>query len=206
MILTGPNADKFLAELEQYSGYKLKRDPKTGVVTIDTSVKRITKGTSKNLANKISEIVNDRAKVAINVDKDQQFNQIDDFKNRAFDFADYSTIKGKAVEFAATRIAHVLEEYYVAEKEYPNQPDSERYSPAHRKAGEFDAKVLSDLLGRQEFSGGAIPSGVVNNTMTVAFRYSTITYDVVFKTNIPGVEGSVTRVSDVKKRKTEPGK
>jgi len=94
LFFRGDYADYFVSELEKQTGYKLKRDAKTGRVTIDTSVKRNIKGTSTWLANKASEIVGDsKAWVQINTGQNQPGIAGDSFGKREIDVADYNAFK-----------------------------------------------------------------------------------------------------------------
>ena len=64
LVINGEDAAYFVSELEKRTGYKRKRDEKTGVVTIDESVKRQTgKDISDKLANTLAAAVAPTAKV-----------------------------------------------------------------------------------------------------------------------------------------------
>ena len=59
LVLLGEDAEYVKAELERKTGYKLNRNEKTGVVTIDSSSKRKTGGeVSNSLAGKLEGIIN----------------------------------------------------------------------------------------------------------------------------------------------------
>ncbi len=64
LVINGEDAAYMVRELEGKTGYKLKRNEKTGVVTIDESVKRQTgKGVSDKLASTLAAAIAPTAKV-----------------------------------------------------------------------------------------------------------------------------------------------
>ena len=116
LVLLGDDAEYIKAELERKTGYKLIRDPKTGVVTIDKSVKRTTgEEVSNTLAGKLEEVIRlqdakkNSVTVTINTTKDEKGEIfVDDFKTRSLDVSDYSILNKADPKFGSTLLGHVL--------------------------------------------------------------------------------------------------
>jgi len=200
--LTGDHADYLVSELEKQTGYKLKRDTKTGRVTIDTSVKRIKKGTSTWLANKVGQIVGDsKAWVQIKTGQNQPGIAGDSFATREIDVSDYNAYKKADPKFAARYLGHVLDEYYHAEKMPSPFSDEGRYDESHKDALEFESNVLSDFTGWWEKPRE--PREPISNSqgeLTFRFEYSTVTYDVLYKTGAGG-DVQVAKITKTERKK-----
>jgi RHS repeat-associated protein len=202
LYITGTDADYIVAELEKFSGYKLTRNATTGQVTIDTKVKRNRTGTSGNLARKLKEVVDDKN---VNVtfkaqgeDPDMRI-YIDNYGVRQLDTDDYRVIVRDSPIFAASSLGHLLDEYYKGE----TQPllaiiKGDDYYRSHFAANAFDATVVSDFTGKKESPGlQAKPNPAKPNTVT--FLYSSIMFDIVYKTDTSGRRtGAIERVTQRK--------
>jgi len=201
LTLTGTDADALVEELEKKTGYQLSRDSKTGRVTIDKGSKRNKRGTSKDLAKLLKQIINDKkTDVAIDVGQNQPGVFYDSFATRELDIADHKALDAKAPEFAADSLGHVLKEYYTANKKYAGQPDSVAFPPSHDEALKFESKVLSNFTGKKEQK--AVEASPAPNT--IRFIYTTVHYDIVLKSGTPGGPPD-TVVNITKNANTKPG-
>jgi hypothetical protein len=205
LYLIGPYAEELLADLERFTGYKLQRDVKTGRVTVDTSVKRNKKGTSTWLANKVKEVIGDSsAAVKIGTGQSQPNVFFDSATTRQIDLDDYDAFKKADPKLAANSLGHVIEEYYRLETNpwLSPQTDIGRFSDAHGTASEFESNVQSDFTGwwekPAEQSAARVPGGVI-----YTFEYSTVSYDILVKSD---VNGSKNVVNVNKNEKQKPRK
>ncbi len=190
--LKGDDAEYIKSQLEEYTGYKLII--KKGKVTIDSSVKRNEKGTSKNFADLISKITNKdyKANVVLNLsskENDKIF--VDKFSEKKLDVADYKAIKASANELAGALLSHVISEYDYAATEVGANPfkdvgisDAEyQFKLSHPFAKKFEAGVLSDLSGKDQ--GGERGEPRESNTSTKqTFVYKSIEYDIQRKSSM----------------------
>jgi RHS repeat-associated protein len=205
LTLLGADAEYIKEELERLTGYKLKRDAKTGVVTIDEKSKRNRKDTSKALAGKLKEIVDapsQYADVKINTVRDQPQVYFDSFHRNQLDVADYDVAKRDAPEFAARLLGHVLEEHYAAARLHgppsPNMSINDwLVTNAHESAVYFESKVLSDFTGKTEQKRQVITIQKDLHSETIRYIYTSVTYDVISKTT-PN-DGSTSKVTQVVK-------
>jgi hypothetical protein len=201
LFLTGNDADYVVSELEKQTGYKLKRNTKTGRVTIDRSVKRTTKGTSTWLANKVNQVTGDsQAWVQIKTGRNQPGIAGDSFSKREIDVADYDGFKKADPKFAARFLGHVLEEYYHAEKMPSPFSDQGRFPESHEGALEFESDVLSDFTGWWEKPREQKTISEKPGELTVRFDYSTVAYDVLYKSGVGG-DVQVAKVTKIERRK-----
>jgi hypothetical protein len=202
LYFIGTEADYIVSELQRFTGLKLRRDPKTGQVTIDGSVKRNMNGTSTWFANKIIQVIADsRAQVTIETGRSQPNVLIDAYDLRQLDVDDYDALKKVDSKFAAVALAHVIDEYYYEQIIPLTDFDSlvevpaggsrgplnraGRFEESHLDAIEFQSKVLSDFTGWWE---KPITEKPVINTVAGAiatFEFSTVIYDITVRhTNI----------------------
>lgn len=202
LVITGADADYIVGELERLTGLKLKRDPATGIVTIDTGVERNKSGTSKLLADKLSEVIGDQSVTAkINTIRDADDPRVffDSFPKRALDVSDYNVAKRDDPGFAARLLGHVLEEYYQAEKKYAKLDETSQRRSAHEDAKVFESKMVSEITGQAEQTRTNIETGPV----TLRYVYTTVTYDVTVK-SARGTPGYNTVVSVTKNEVQKP--
>jgi RHS repeat-associated protein len=214
LFLTGEDADYIRGLLEKYTGYKLNRDKKTGLVTVDSGAERNSKGTSEHLADKLKEIANPENKLAltINVGSNLDSTTGDSFRDQAIDAADYRVYERDAPELSGALLGHVLDEYYEAKKD---GADPKTISLAifgvsyHNSALAFEGKVLSDLTGKEQ--GPRVPypgESEKGRRRGVYFRtdqyvYNSVTYDILFKTVVTSPGGrrrQDNQVTGVKRR------
>jgi RHS repeat-associated protein len=199
LTINGDDAQQLVTELERLTGYKLNRNAKTGVVTIDRKVKRKMEGTSKALAGKLDTVIRDTSvNEKINVVNDNKAPKVymDSFPKRAFDIDDYNAAKKDAPEFAAAQLGHVLEEYYEADKKYSELSEDDQYKKAHDDAKAFESQVLSDFTGRTEQKR----TNEALSPTTIRYIYTSIQYDVEVKSEIGPGHNTVVGVT-TKKRK-----
>jgi RHS repeat-associated protein len=197
LTLTGTEADALVAELEKKTGYKLKRNSKTGLVTIDKG-DRNKKGTSKELAGLLKDIIGDKkTDVKAEVGRDQTGAYFDREDKKQIDIADYKAIDAAAPEFAAASIGHVLKEYYEEAKDPTLSPFA-----AHTQALDFEAKVLSEYTGKKEQSPGGGYINLIPKTSVISRHiYTTVTYDVLLKTGGSAYLDRVDKVTKIVNRK-----
>jgi RHS repeat-associated protein len=203
LYFTGDYAGGIIADLEKYSGLKLKRDPTTGKVTIDPSQKRRTKGTSYYLAEALGKAIgNDKVKVnvrTVSESKDNEAIYIDSFVRQKFDVDDYEVMKRDAPDFAAGALTHLITEYYEAQLLPAPLSLDAIYRTAHKAALETESDTIGDLNGNwwQEPRADTVTSGALEHPpMTLRYKYSTVEYDVFVKS---GVNGRATQVDKVTK-------
>lgn len=189
LVLLGEDADYIVSELERSTGYKLKRDTKTGEVTIDPNSNREAKGTSKSLADKLKEVIGLKDKkgndvtVNINVVRDQDSDGspvfVDRFSTRSIDANDFREIGKSAPELSAALLGHVLEEYAQAATSFLDLAGvgKTRELASHNKALAFESQVLSDFTGKQEQNRRDIQL-----PGRVTFFYTSVQYDIQTKT------------------------
>ena len=113
LVLNGTDAEDLVDELELKTGYKLKRNKK-GKIEIDSSVKRQTKGTSKELANELKEVIDDKNTISIDVGHDQANVFFDNYSTQELDMSDYKAVNNQYPSLASSLLGHVLEEYQTA--------------------------------------------------------------------------------------------
>jgi len=203
LYFTGDYADGIVADLERFSGLKLQRDPATGKVTIDKSQKRKTNGTSYYLAAALGKAIgNEKVKVTIKTmseSKDNEAVLIDSFARQKLDVDDIQAIKQAAPDLAAGLLTHVITEYYEAQLLPAPISFEATYLTAHSAALEAESDTVGDLNGNwwQQPRSDQTTSGHFNAPPeTVRFKYSTVEYDIVFKS---GVDGHATQVDKVTK-------
>src|SRR5258708_16072715 len=189
LVVLGEDADYVVGELERSTGYKLKRDKKTGEVTIDPAGKRETKGTSGNLADKLKEVIglkdtkgND-VTVDIHVVRDTDSDGspvfVDRFETRSIDGNDLKAIGKSAPELSTALLGHILEEYEQAATTLLELAGVGKVqeTASHNKALAFESQVLSDFTGTQEQHRRDIQSPT-----QVSFFYTSVQYDIATKT------------------------
>jgi RHS repeat-associated protein len=164
LTFIGADADYMVAELMRLTGLTLVRDPKTGKVTIDNTKKTKTKGTSTHLLNRVVQMIKDkRVNVKIETVRSEPGILVDSYDNTKLDVDDYNEFKKADKKFAATALAHVLEEYYTEQLipyagtndpgERPAgdsrgpQTRQQRYPEAHAAGLGVESVVLSDFTG-----------------------------------------------------------
>lgn len=203
LYFTGDYAEGIVADLERFSGLKLQRDPTTGKVTIDKSQKRKTKGTSYYLAAALGKAIGDeKVKVAIKTIRESKDNEeviIDSFARQKLDVDDIEAIKRDAPDLAAGLLTHVITEYYEAQLLPAPMSLEAIYLTGHSAALEAESDTVGDLNGnwwQQPRSDQTTSGQFVAPPETVRFKYSTVEYDIVFKS---GVNGRATQVHKVTK-------
>jgi len=208
LVLLGEDADYILSELERATGYKLKRDAKTGEVTIDSNSDRESKGTSKSLADKLKEVIGLKDKkgndvtIDIHVVKDQDSDGspvfVDRFASRSVDANDFREIGKSAPELSAALLGHVLEEYSQAATTFLEMAGigKTQQLASHNQAVTFESQVLSDFTGTQEQNRRDIQL-----QGHVAFFYTSVQYDIYLKT---GAENTITNVTKKQKATRAP--
>lgn len=214
LYITGDYADGIVTDLERFSGYKLKRDTKTGKVTIDTSQKRKGKGTSYALASAVATAIgNTRVSVSVETVSESKNNiEIigDRFVDKKLDVDDYKVYKRDAPEFAAGFLTHVLTEYYQDQVlPSPLNPDPSarggRFDLAHTAALEAESDAVGDFNGywQEPRREQPISGNIFSPPMTMRVIYSTVQYDVIYKS---GAGGRATQADKVTKipMKTKP--
>ena len=190
--LKGEDAEYIKSELEKFTGYKLIL--KKGKITIDTSVERKEKGTSKSFAELISKITDKdfKGNVVVNLtsksgDNDKIF--VDKFSDRKLDVGDYKVVQAGANELAGALLSHVIKEYAVAAFEVGTNPFPEMFSDeeysyktSHGEATKFEAQVLSELTGKDQGprrEQSREPSSSTKQT----FIFKSIEYDIQRKSS-----------------------
>jgi hypothetical protein len=201
LFLTGNDADHIVSELERITGLKLIKDGKTGRVTIDRSVTRKDKGTSREMAQKVGQIVGDsKAWVKIDVGRNQPGVIFDSFAGRKLDAADYDAYKKVDPNLAAAALGHVLEEYYYAEKMPSPMLDHGKFGEAHSAGNQFESEVMSDFTGWWEQPRRQVnlqsPAGHFN----VRVVYTTVSYDILVKSGVGG-DATIERVTKSQRKK-----
>lgn len=199
LIITGDDAEYVREQLEKATGYKLKRDPKTGKVTIDESSKRSTDKTSKSLADKVKEVIDlkdtkgNAVTITINVvndtDSEKSVVMIDRFATKSVDANDLKQLE-EVPEFLASQLGHVLEEYAVAATVMAGQPADRQEAVGHLRARKFESKVMSDFTGKDEEARRDTQNGT-----KVSFIYSTVQYDMETKGDKKPDNATITSVS-----------
>jgi RHS repeat-associated protein len=204
LILEGSYAEYILGELEELTGYKLKRDPSTGKVTIDENSPRNMKGTSKELAALLKDIVDPkRSDVKIKTVSDEEGVTIDKFATRQLDVADYKVAKRDAPTLGAAILGHVLAEYSMAEwVQGPPTSNSWLFDTSHQSGLEFDRKVVSDFTGKAEQKRTESIIQEDSNSMTVRIKYTSVTYDMTIRT-LNSSSLSKTKVTNVVEHKVK---
>lgn len=186
LILLGDDAEYIKAELERFTGYKLNRDTKTGVVTIDESSKRKAKGTSKALADHLKVVADpNTADVKINIvnsESDGSLVYYDSFDRRKVDVADYKVFKRDAPELAAALLGHTLAEFDKANIQGPPSHENWLYDVSHAAGLELESKVLSDLTGKKEALRRSYEVSVTRDSRRERFVYTSVSYDIIIKT------------------------
>ena len=210
LTLTGDDAEELLRELELKTGYKLIRDPKTGNVTIDESVKRSKAGTSKHLAEMLKTIINDKETLQLHTEtpapdvphafidggsagagKGGYINRV----SKTFYMDDYRAANAKDSKFAATLLGHVLKEGhgFMVKYLYMKYPGGE----PHDLAKEFESKVMSDLTGQKEQTRAEAPIGSeATGFVGFKFIYTSVSYDVYHKQVGPPASNTIILVNN----------
>ena len=222
LYVTGDFADEFVADLERLSGYKLKRDPITGKVTIDTSQKQNPGGpkTSRALARAILEAIKTSKVVTVKTmseSRDKIAVFYDSYELKMFDIDDHRAIKNAAPELAAALLTHVLAEYTEGRNwdgwVFPTITQSiGEWMQAHPPAVEAESEAIGDLNGwwQESRKEGWISGDDFHSPAIMRFQYSTVHYDILITSGADGRSTqvvTVTRVEkDVMKPKPKPGK
>ena len=207
LVLLGDDAEDIVSYLEQYTGYKLKRDQKTGELTIDANSTRNTKGTSKNLADKLKEVIGLKDKkgndVTIDIhvisdkDSDGKYVFSDRFDSRSIDRNDFQVFDCHAPELSAALLGHVLEEYEQAATTFLDMAgvgQTQRLA-SHNRALEFESLVLSDFTGKSEQ-----PRQDIQLRSQVSFFYTSVQYDIATKTGASAEQTTVVGVTKKERR------
>ncbi len=201
LYIFGPFAAQILADLERFTGLKLKRDEKTGKVTIDSTVARNKKGTSTFLAGKVADIIGcTNVWVKLNTGTNQPGFGGDSFYDRAIDISDYNAFKKADVKFAARFLGHVLEEYFHAEGMPSPLTDQGKFPESHQSGLKFESNVMSDFTGWPEKPRESIPLSDTPTEKTVRFDYTTVAYDVVYKASSGG-DIQVAKITKIERKK-----
>jgi RHS repeat-associated protein len=212
LYFLGDYADGIVADLEKFTGYKLIRDKVTGKVTIDWKQKRKSgKGTSYYLSESLRKAIID-SKVAVKIETvSESKNNVevlgDSFTRKLLDIDDYNVYKRDSSGFAAAFLNHVITEYYVNEL-LPSSLDLiERFKQSHSVGLEAESETIGDSNGwwqvpRAEANVGAFESP----PMISRFIYSTVEYDVVYKTGVKGRATQAEQVTKIDKTPKKPKK
>jgi hypothetical protein len=190
--LTGANAGDLLSYLEESTGYKLKMDS-SGNVTIDKSVKRNEKGTSKELADSLKDVIGAKKTAIFNVVADAPDTFVDDGED-AFsqkrpanvDVDDINALNKQAADLTAALVGHFLVEgLAVAEgaKEWvdiTNMSGGIRQKGAHSEGLRVESKILSGFTGKKE--GERQQTNNLYPTHHIyTFVYTSVQYDITVK-------------------------
>jgi RHS repeat-associated protein len=210
LYITGDYADQLVSDLARFSGYKLKRDSKTGKVTIEPDQKRKGEDTSYSLARALERAIG-KETVAVSIhtvseSKDKVPVIGDKFSEKKVDIDDYNVFKRDAPELAAGFLTHVITEYYEDQLLAPPLSLRAIFESAHTAALEAESETVGDFNGYWQAprESPSISPGLLNSpSMTVRFKYSTVEYDVVYKT---GVDGRATQANQVTKIEKTPKK
>lgn len=209
LYLTGSEADYIMSELEKYTGLKLQRDPNTGQVTVVPGSRRISSGTSAHFADLLARAIGDhRAEIRINTRRNHAEILFDDFMSGQLDVEDYKAFKKADPKFAASSLAHVIQEYYFeqimvlfsTDELVPGYGPLNRYGRgvrSHEVAKEFESQVMSDFTGwwEQPRPDRTVPISPLGTERYSTFEYSSVTYDVIHK------GGTIVSISKYEKRK-----
>jgi RHS repeat-associated protein len=196
LTIRGEDAGYLIGELERLTGYKLKHDTKTGVVTIDNSEKRKTgKGISDNLAKELEGAIGlknakgEDVTVGITTKGTDDKIFFDDFKSKTIDISDYKAfvgIEGDNSAFAAAQLGHVLNEYSKAETVYKGLESqgsgdtSPWFMQSHAQGLAAEGRVMGDFTGKSETAARGIVSGIP----LVTFEYTSVRYLVVRQSQV----------------------
>jgi RHS repeat-associated protein len=205
LSLNGEAADDFVDYLERRSGLSLVRDAKTGKVTVAKGSKRNEKGTSKEFANLLKDIIGDSAKVGFTVKNDAGSGILFDDGNAAekskgasgiVDLGDIQNADAQSSELATTVVGHFLYEGLKLAQGSPFTGDirnglSGPEAGAHVNALVFEGKIMSGFTGQKEklAERRAVDYGT---TGVINFIYTSVQYDVTFKTQTASNPNSVT--------------
>jgi hypothetical protein len=116
-----------------------------------------------------------------------------DYGLQAVKFKDYSAINNKDNKLGAAILGHILKEQI--------EGFNLAFKLAHDKASEFESLVMADFTkhreaARQEFKISAKHPDGIDIQIGVTFKYSTISYDIMFKTNTLDVAYVLVRQSN----------
>jgi RHS repeat-associated protein len=207
LYLNGEDADQFLEFLRRKSGLSLERDEKTGKIKVAKGSKRNEDGTSKELSKLIKRIISGSERVGFIVKEDAGSNILVD-DGRAgekshgaagiIDFGDLRNADAQAPELATTLAGHVLYEgLRLATKQsnglyntFSGDPKfglSDERAGAHCNALKYEAKIMSEFTGTTE----ELREGIVGRD-SISFKYTSVQYDVLLKTQTPSNPNSVT--------------
>ena len=178
LVIIGDYADQLLAELTAKTGFGLLIDKKTGIVTIDNSVKRKREGTSTRMANLLRTIIRDSGtlKLRTMILPDQTPHAFVDTgsDDKEFYMDDYRAANSKDKKLGAILLAHVLREGYafVVKNQHMEYPGG----VPHELALVFESAVLSELTGQKEQKR-------VQTQLTLGSRieYTSVAYDIYHK-------------------------
>jgi RHS repeat-associated protein len=205
LSLNGEAADDFVDYLRRKSGLSLVRDAKTGKVTIAKGSKRNENGTSKEFAKLLKDVIGDSAKVGYTVKNDAGSGVLFDDGDAAekskgasgiVDLGDIKNADAQSPELATTVVGHFLYEGLKLAHGSPFTGDirnglSSDEAGAHVNALVFEGKIMSGFTGQKEklAERRAVDystTGVMN------FIYTSVQYDVTFKTQTASNPNSVT--------------
>ena len=133
----------------------------------------------------------------------------DRFATRQLDIDDYRVLNRDAPELAAGFLTHVLTEYTVAAVTHIPFNFEVLFQISHQVALSEEAKAVSDMTGKLTTprSDNIIQGSFQGPSMTSRDDYTSIQYDVIFKTGANGRTTqleSVTRVKPNKKGSSKP--
>jgi RHS repeat-associated protein len=210
LSLNGEAADDFVAYLQRRSGLSLVRDAKTGKVTIAKGSKRNEEGTSKEFASLLKDVIGDSAKVGYTVMSDAGSGVLFDDGTAAekshgqsgvIDFGDVKNADAQASELAPTVVGHVLYEGLRLATKQSDGTDtpftgdirfglSDARAGAHVNALVYEARIMGGFTGKKE----NLRQGIDNSGTTgvISFKYTTVQYDVLIKSQTSGNPNSVT--------------
>lgn len=182
LVINGEYADELVGELEAKTGYKLIRDARTGIVTIDRSVNRDRKGTSRHLAGLVKDIIADPGRLTLRtvlVPENETHAFYDNGRaTKEIFMDDVRAVSAKDGRLSATLLAHVLKEGLGFVQK--DQNGTFLAGEPHTLALEFESKVMSDLTGVKEQTR---VDYVINRggSEWQVMEYTSVTYDVYHK-------------------------
>jgi RHS repeat-associated protein len=195
LILTGPDAQNLLLELEFLTGLELEWDAKNpSKVVITKGSKRDTTKGSARLAQLVRELIGAHEEIKLDVGSDLEMVFVDAVVGK-LDWADYKALKAAAPELATTLMGHVLKEQQHKART-PHDPLT-----GHDPGREFEVKVMEELTGikeprpRQDWNVSGAEIGLPSRNTNLLYKYAAAFY---FITLHVGPNGSPTVTSVVK--------
>jgi RHS repeat-associated protein len=195
LVINGENANALMDELEQSTGYKLKRclavDKKAGCsevgqVLIDKSRER-TKGTgtSTKLADELKRVIENLTDangkdvtVTMNTAKGDPKKWIDQFHSRTVDVGEMQQLRGAgAASFLAGQLGHVLAEYAAAAVNKANNPgyvdeDGEGNPKTHDTGLAMETAIMSEMdKDSYQTRRGGTPPDVEKGQKEIVYIY-----------------------------------